>query len=128
MDVREIVKTARAPEAIGPYSQAVRAGSVIYTSGQIPIRPDTGELVRGDISKQTEQVLDNLKAVLEAGGSSLENVLKTTVFLKDMRDFTVVNAIYARYFTHDQPARSAVQVAKLPKDVSIEMEAVALVP
>ena len=127
MNKKEIIKTAKAPEAIGPYSQAVRAGSMIYTSGQIPIKPETGEVVQGDISKQTEQVLNNLKAVLEAGGSSLEKVLKTTVFLKDMGDFAAMNAVYAKYFADRQPARSAIQVAKLPKDVGIEIEAVALI-
>ncbi len=124
---KEIVKTSKAPEAIGPYSQAVKAGFILYTSGQIPIKPETGEVAQGDISKQTEQVLDNLKAVLEAAGSNMEKVLKTTVFLKDMDDFAAMNAVYSRYFTHNQPARSAVQVARLPKDVSIEIEAVALI-
>jgi 2-iminobutanoate/2-iminopropanoate deaminase len=124
---KEIIKTKKAPEAIGPYSQAVKAGSMIFTSGQIPIMPETGEVVQGDISRQAEQVLENLKAVLEAGGSNLAKVLKTTVFLKDMGDFAAMNAVYAKYFTENQPARSAVQVARLPKDVSIEIEAVALI-
>jgi len=123
---KEIVKTSKAPEAIGPYSQAVKAGSILFTSGQIPIKPETGEFVEGDITLQTEQVLENLKAVLEAGGSNLEKVLKTTVFLKDMNDFEAMNAVYSRYFMYNQPARSAVQAAKLPKDVSVEIEAVAL--
>ncbi len=126
MSSKEIISTTKAPAAIGPYSQAVRAGNFLYTSGQIPINPETGEIVEGDTAKQTEQVLKNLKAVLEAGGATLENVVKTTVFLKDMADFAVMNEVYARYFTENQPARSAVQAARLPKDVGVEIEAVAV--
>lgn len=124
---KEIIKTDKAPAAIGPYSQAVKAGNLIYTSGQIPVVPNTGEVVDGDISIQTELVLENLKALLEAAGSSLENVLKTTVFLKDMGDFLAMNKIYEKYFQQNPPARSTIQVARLPKDVSVEIEAVAII-
>lgn len=127
MSNKEIIKTTNAPAAIGPYSQAVRVGDFLFTSGQIPINPETGEIVEGDTDKQTEQVLKNLKAVLEAGGASLESVVKTTVFLKDMSDFAVVNSVYAKYFVENQPARSAIQAARLPKDVSVEIEAIALI-
>lgn len=125
---RKIISTDQAPAAIGPYSQGVVAeGSLIFTAGQIPINPKTGELVRGDIQTQSRQVLDNLKAVLEASGAGLENVVKTTVFLSDMNDFAAMNEIYAEYFPQNPPARSAVQVARLPKDVRIEVECVAVV-
>ena len=124
---KEIISTTNAPEAIGPYSQAIKVGNLLFTSGQIPLNPQTGDLVNSNIEEATRRVLDNLKAVVEAGGSSLDNVVKTTVFLKNMDDFTVVNGIYAEYFTVKMPARSAVQVAKLPKDALIEIEAVALV-
>lgn len=125
---RKIISTDQAPAAIGPYSQGVVAeGSFIFTAGQIPIHPKTGELVRGDIQTQSRQVLDNLKAVLEASGAGLENVVKTTVFLSDMNDFAAMNEIYAEYFPQNPPARSAVQVARLPKDVRIEVECVAVV-
>ena len=126
MSNKEIIRTANAPKAIGPYSQAVRVDNFLFTSGQIPIDPGTGEIIEGDTGKQTEQVLKNLKAVLEAGGASLDSVVKTTVFLKDMADFAVMNAVYAGYFVENQPARSAVQVARLPKDVSVEIEAIAV--
>lgn len=127
MNNKEIVKTSKAPEAIGPYSQAIKAGAFLYTSGQIPINPETGEVVQGDIVKQTEQVLENLKAVLEAGGANLDSVVKTTVFMKDMGDFASMNMVYSRYFTRNQPARSAVQVARLPRDAGVEIEAVAFI-
>lgn len=124
----KIISTDQAPAAIGPYSQGVVAeGSFIFTAGQIPINPKTGELVQGDIQTQSRQVLDNLKAVLEASGAGLENVVKTTVFLSDMNDFAAMNEIYAEYFPQNPPARSAVQVARLPKDVRIEIECVAVV-
>jgi len=126
MSNKEIIWTANAPKVIGPYSQAVRVGNFLFTSGQIPIDPGTGEIIEGDTGKQTGQVLKNLKAVLEAGGASLDNVVKTTVFLKDMADFAVMNAVYAGYFVENQPARSAVQAARLPKDVSVEIEAIAV--
>lgn len=120
------VNTNKAPSAIGPYSQAIICGNMVYTSGQIPVNPETGEVVSGGIEGQTERVLENLKAVLEAAGSSLQQVVKTTVFIKSMNDFAAVNAVYARYFKEPYPARSCVEVARLPKDVGIEIEAVAV--
>ncbi len=122
--MKEAVTTLNAPAAIGPYSQATVSGGVVYTSGQIPMLPD-GSLLEGDVAAQARQVLDNLKAVLTAAGSGLERVLKTTVFLKDMEDFAAMNAVYAEYFTEPYPARSTVQVARLPRDVRVEIEAVA---
>ena len=124
---RDIVHTHTAPAAVGPYSQAVRAGQLLFTAGQIPLRPD-GTLLDGDVRGQTRQVLTNLRAVLEAGGSSLSHVVKCTCFLKDMNDFAAMNEVYAEFFGEAPPARSAVQVARLPKDVSIEIEAIAIVP
>src|ERR1035438_10619592 len=118
--MRKIVSTEQAPKAIGPYSQAVIWNGVAYLSGQIPLDPATGQLVEGDIAAQTERVLQNLKAVLEACGASLESVLKTTVFLKDMADFPKMNEVYAKYFSSNPPARSTVQAAKLPRDRSEE--------
>ncbi|TVR96022.1 MAG: RidA family protein [Trueperaceae bacterium] len=123
--MRDIVSTTNAPAAIGPYSQAVGIGGLLFTSGQIPLLPD-GSLVEGDVEAQTRQVLANLAAVLEAGGSSLDQVVKCTVFLADMNDFAAVNAVYAEAFTSEPPARSAVEVARLPRDVMVEIEAVAL--
>jgi 2-iminobutanoate/2-iminopropanoate deaminase len=127
--MRQIIKTKEAPEAIGPYSQAVVAGGFVFTSGQIPLVPETKELVAGGIAEQTEQVLRNLSKVLEAAGSSLEQVVKTTVYLSDMRDFAAMNEVYARFFTAEPPARSTVQVAGLPLNagVRVEMDVVALV-
>jgi len=122
----EVVKTNKAPEAIGPYSQAIVTGSFVYTSGQIPINPQTGEVVDGGIEEQAKQVLENLKNVLEAAGSSLNKVVKTTVFIKDMDSFAKVNEVYAKYFSEPYPARSCVEVSKLPKGVLIEIEAVAI--
>ena len=122
--MKEAVTTTAAPAAIGPYSQATVSGQVVYTSGQIPLLPD-GSLLEGDVTAQARQVLENLKAVLTAAGSGLERVLKTTVFLKDMDDFAAMNAVYAEYFTEPHPARSTVQVARLPRDVRVEIEAVA---
>ena len=125
---REIVATARAPQAIGPYSQAVRfAGTLVYTAGQIPIDPATGQITGKTAAEQTEQVLRNLSAVLEAAGGSLATVVKVTVFLKNMADFAEMNDIYSRYFSKEPPARSAVEVARLPKDVLVEIECLALV-
>ena len=124
--MRETVSTDRAPAAIGPYAQAIRVDNLLFTSGQIPLRTD-GTLEEGDIRAQTRQVLTNLQAVLEAGGSSLANVVKCTCFLQDMNDFAVMNEVYAEFFSSEPPARSAVQVARLPRDVKIEIEAVALV-
>lgn len=124
---REVISTDKAPAAIGPYSQAIKAGNFVFTSGQIPINPQTGELVKGDIKEQARQVLENLKAVLEAAGSGLDKVVKTTVFINDMGKFADVNEVYASYFTGDFPARSCVEVSRLPKDVAVEIEAVAIV-
>jgi 2-iminobutanoate/2-iminopropanoate deaminase len=121
------VSTEQAPKAIGPYSQAVIHNGVAYLSGQIPLDPVTNQLVEGDIAAQTERVLQNLKAVLEACGASLESVLKTTVFLKDMGDFPKMNEVYGRYFAANPPARSTVQAARLPRDVSVEIDAIASV-
>ena len=118
------IHTEKAPAAIGPYSQAIDLGEMIFTSGQIPVAPDGS--VSEDISEQTRQALLNLKAVVEAGGSSFETVVKTTVFITDMAQFSAINAVYAEFFTEPYPARSCVQVAALPKGVSIEIEAVAL--
>jgi len=123
---RSAVSTADAPQAIGPYSQAVRAGNQIYCSGQIPIDPATGLIVDGDISTQTRQVLTNLACVLEAAGSSLDQVVKTTVYLADMGDFAVMNAVYATFFSSPAPARSTVQAARLPRDVRVEIDVVAV--
>ena len=125
--MRQIISTERAPKAIGPYSQAVISNGVVYLSGQIPIDPATGQLVEGDIAAQTERVLENLRAVLEASGASMESVLKTTVFLKDMADFPKMNEVYGRHFASNPPARSTVQAAKLPRDVSVEIDAIASV-
>ncbi len=125
--MRKIVSTEQAPKAIGPYSQAVVSNGIAYLSGQIPLVPATGQLVEGDIAAQTERVLQNLKAVLEACGASMESVLKTTVYLKDMADFPKMNEVYARYFASNPPARSTVQAARLPRDVSVEIDAIASV-
>ena len=122
--MKEAVSTTAAPAAIGPYSQATVSGNMVYTSGQIPLLPD-GSLLEGDVAVQARQVLENLKALLAAAGSGLDRVLKTTVFLKDMDDFAAMNAVYAEYFSEPYPARSTVQVAKLPRDVRVEIEAVA---
>ncbi len=125
--MKKIISTASAPKAIGPYSQATVYNGLVYLSGQIPLDPVTGQTVSADIAEQTERVLENLKAVLEASGSSLSLVLKTTVFLKDMTEFPVMNEVYARYFTENPPARATVEVARLPRDVRVEIEAVAAV-
>ncbi|KAJ3034260.1 2-iminobutanoate/2-iminopropanoate deaminase [Rhizophlyctis rosea] len=120
------VNTKKAPEAIGPYSQAVIANGFVYTAGQIAFDPATMQIVQGDVQVQTDRVLNNLRAVLEEAGSSFDKVVKTTVFLKDMGDFSKVNEIYAKHFGDARPARSAVEVARLPRDVLVEIEAVAL--
>jgi len=125
--MRKTASTEKAPKAIGPYSQAVISNGVAYLSGQIPLDPVTNQLVDGDIAAQTERVLLNLKAVLEAAGASLESVVKTTVFLKDMGDFPKMNEVYGRYFATNPPARSTVQAARLPRDVSVEIDAIAVV-
>ena len=122
---KEIVVADKAPKAIGPYSAGVKSGQLIFTAGQLGIDPQSGEFVQGGIKEQTRQALLNLKAVLEAAGTNLESVLKTTVFLRDMNDFSAMNEIYGEFFTEDFPARSAVQVARLPKDGAVEIEAIA---
>ena len=124
--IRESVQTNNAPKAIGPYQQAIKANGFIYTAGQIPIDPKTGNLVQGDISAQTRQVLENLKAVLEAGGSALDRVVKATVFLKNMADFAAMNEVYAQYLGSAKPARSTVAVAELPRGALVEIDLVAL--
>ena len=124
---KQIISTDKAPQAIGPYSQAVRLGDMIYTSGMIPIIPETGELETGDIKAQAKQAIGNLVALLEAAGSSADKVIKTTVFIKDMNDFGAVNEVYSTFFKGDCPARSCVEVARLPKDVLIEIECIAAV-
>ena len=122
-----IVASEQAPKAIGPYSQAVSYNGILYCSGQIPLDPATGQVIEGDVAEQTRRVLDSLKAVLEAGGSSLEHVLKTTVYLKNMGDFPVVNGVYAEYFGASLPARATVEVARLPRDVKVEIDCIAAV-
>lgn len=123
---KTIISTDKAPAAIGPYSQAIAVGDMIFTSGVIPIIPETGELETGDIKAQAKQAIGNLINLLEAAGSNADSVVKTTVFIKDMNDFAAVNEVYATFFTDSYPARSCVEVARLPKDVLIEIEAVAL--
>ena len=125
--VKDIIATDRAPRAIGPYSQAVRAGNLVFASGQIPIDPATGEFVPGGIAEQTEQVLRNLTAVFEAAGLGMDQVIKTTVFLADMDDFTAMNEVYGRFFSAAPPARATVQAARLPRDARVEIEAIAMV-
>lgn len=124
--IRESVQTDNAPKAIGPYQQAIKANGFIYTAGQIPIDPKTGNFVDGGITAQTRQVLENLKAVLEAGGSSLDRAVKATVFLKNMADFAAMNEVYAQYLGSAKPARSTVAVAELPRGALIEIDLVAL--
>lgn len=123
---KKIISTEKAPSAIGPYSQGVEGGSLIFTSGQIPANPATGEIIYGDIKKAAAQCIENIKAIAESAGCSLNNVVKTTLFIKDMNQFSSINEVYGTYFTNNQPARSCVQVANLPKDVDIEIEAVIL--
>ena len=125
--MRQTIQTDRAPAAIGPYVQAVRVGDLVFTSGSIPLRPD-GTLVEGDVQVQTEQVMANLAAVLEAAGTSLAFAVKTTCFLADMNDFAAFNEVYARWVGAAKPARSTVQVARLPKDARVEVECVAVLP
>ena len=127
LTVKEIIATDHAPRAIGPYSQAVRAGNLVFASGQIPIDPATGEFVAGGIAEQTEQVLRNVRAVFEAAGVGLGQVIKTTVFLADMDDFTAMNEVYGRFFGENPPARATVQAARLPRDARVEIEAIAVV-
>src|SRR5271157_4606687 len=125
--VKETIATEHAPKAIGPYAQAIRHGGLVYSSGQVALDPATGQIVAGGIAEQTARVLENLKAVLEASGAALDSVVKTTVFLKDMGEFAAMNEVYGRYFTAEQPARSTVEVARLPRDARVEIEVIALV-
>ena len=125
--IRETISTDKAPKAIGPYEQAIKVGDFVYTAGQIPIDPQTGNLVAGGIAEQTRQVLENLKAVLEAAGSSLDKVIKATVFLKNMADFAALNEVYGEYLGKAKPARSTVAVADLPRGALVEIDLVAMV-
>jgi len=124
--MRDVFTTKEAPQAIGPYSQAIRANGFVFTSGQIPIDPATQQPIAGDVAAQTERVLKNVSAILTAAGSSLEKVVRTTIFLKNMNDFAAMNEVYGRYFTSTPPARSTVEVARLPKDVLLEIDVVAI--
>ncbi len=122
---RQVIATKQAPRAIGPYSQGVKIGGLVFTAGQVGLDPSTGELVAGGVAAETRQVLRNLQAILEAGGSSLASVVKTTVFLTNMDDFSIMNQVYGEFFPQDPPARSTVQVSRLPKGAAVEIEAVA---
>jgi 2-iminobutanoate/2-iminopropanoate deaminase len=124
--VIEPVATDRGPKAIGPYSQAIKANGFIFLSGQIPLDPETLQIVEGDVARQTERVLENLKGIVEAAGSSIQRAVRTTVFLADMNDFAAMNEVYARYFVAHPPARSTVEVARLPRDVRVEIDLIAL--
>jgi 2-iminobutanoate/2-iminopropanoate deaminase len=124
--VKEPITSTKAPKPIGPYSQAIRANGFLFLAGQTPIDPETGQLVEGGIEKQTERALENLKGVLEAAGSSLQKVVKTSVFLKDMDEFAQMNAVYARYFPSNAPARSTIEAARLPRDCRVEIDLIAL--
>jgi 2-iminobutanoate/2-iminopropanoate deaminase len=123
--MKQAISSPGAPKAIGPYSQAVRAGQLLFVSGQVPLDPATGQMVEGDIAAQTRRVFDNLAAVLKAGGRSFADVVRTTVFLADMNDFAAVNEVYGTYFTEPYPARATVQVARLPKDARVEIDVIA---
>ncbi|WP_144414831.1 RidA family protein [Clostridium aceticum] len=127
MDVRQEINTTKAPAAIGPYSQAVKTGHLLFVSGQLPMNPETMEIVEGDIQVQTKQALENLKAIVEEAGLTLKDIIKTTVFIKDMEDFAKINEVYATYFKDTKPARACVEVARLPRDVGVEIEAIAVV-
>ena len=122
---KRVIATESAPKAIGPYSQAILIDKWLFVSGQIPINPRTNELIQGDIAKQTERVMENIKAVVENAGGTPANIVKTTVYLKDLKEFPIVNEIYARYFPNEPPARATVEVCRLPKDVGIEIDAIA---
>ncbi|MBE0411367.1 MAG: RidA family protein [Anaerolineales bacterium] len=128
MPNKEIITSANAPQPIGPYSAGVKSGKFVFTAGQIGIDPQTGEVVSGGVEAETRQVMRNLKSILEAAGSSLDSVVKTTVFLRDMGDFAAMNSIYGEFFSQEPPARTTVQVAGLPKGVAVEIEAVAVLP
>ena len=125
--MKEIISTENAPGAIGPYSQAIKTGNMVFCSGQIPLDSKTGEFVSDKIAEQTEQVLKNLSAVLEAAGSNLNNVVKTTVFLSDMNDFAAMNEVYAKFFSENKPARATVEAARLPRDARVEIDCIALI-
>jgi 2-iminobutanoate/2-iminopropanoate deaminase len=125
--MKEIILTSRGPKPIGPYSQAIKVQGFLFASGQVALDPETNEFVNGDIRQQTERVLENVKSILEAAGASLQHVVKTTVFLKDVNDFAAMNEVYGRYFTAAPPARSTVEVARLPKDALVEIEVIAAV-
>lgn len=124
--MKEIISTDKGPKAIGPYSQAVRANGFIFTAGQVAFDPATGQIVEGDVAAQTVRVLENLKAIVAAAGSSLDHTVKATVYLKDMSDFSVMNEVYARYFAKNPPARSTVEAARLPRDVRVEIDLIVL--
>jgi len=124
--VKEIIQTDQAPKAIGPYSQAIRTSGFVFVSGQIPIDPETGRFVAGGIAEQTQQVIKNLSRVLEAAGSGLDKVVKTTVFLADMEEFAAMNEVYGKFFSAEPPARATVEAARLPRDARVEIEAIAL--
>ena len=124
---KQVVKTDAAPGALGPYSQAIVAGGLVYCAGQIPLDPATGAIVSGGVAQQTEQVLKNLSEVLSAAGTSLDNVVKTTVFLADMEDFAEMNEVYGRFFTDNKPARATVQAARLPRDARVEIDCIAVI-
>ncbi len=124
--MKEVISTEKGPKAIGPYSQAIRANGFIHTAGQIPFDPSTGQLIQGDVAQQTARVMENLKAIVEAAGSSLEKAVKATVYLKDMNDFAVMNEVYGRYFAKIPPARSTVEVSRLPRDVLVEIDLIVL--
>ncbi|WP_077368039.1 RidA family protein [Anaerosalibacter sp. Marseille-P3206] len=121
------IKTNKAPAAIGPYSQGVKGGNIIFTSGQLPIVPETGELISDDIKRATKQSMENVKAILTEAGATLEDVVKVTIFIKDMGEFALVNEVYGEYFNEHKPARSCIEVSKLPKDGKIEIEAIAII-
>jgi 2-iminobutanoate/2-iminopropanoate deaminase len=124
--MKEVISTDKGPRAIGPYSQAIKAGSFIFTAGQIALDPATAQIVEGDVARQTVRALDNLKAIVEAAGSSLARVVKATVYLKDMNDFAAMNEVYSRYFPENPPARSTVEASRLPRDVRVEIDLIAL--
>ncbi len=124
---KKVIQTERAPKAIGPYSQAIQAGNFLFLSGQIPLDPETGELVKGDIGQQTKQVLENIKGILESQELGMEDVVKVTIFFRDIGNFNRVNEVYATYFPPPAPARSTVEVAKLPRNAEIEIEVIALI-
>lgn len=124
--MKDVITTDRGPKAIGPYSQAIRANGFIFVSGQVPFDPATGQIIEGDTAKQTARVLENVKAIVEAAGASLDRAVKVGVFLKDMNDFSAMNEVYGRYFGKNPPARTTVEVARLPRDVRVEIDLIAL--